>query len=481
MTDPKRSDASRRGWDTRRANQQAMQNKVVELFANAQNTTKARSDFLSQFTGLDYKSPKHNHYYDYGYPEHGKLVFKSFYEIFRRNGLAYGAVRLTVEKTWETLPQLLETPADENETVQEKGLSEHLRRIRFWQNLTETDRRGMVGNYAALILRIGDGKQFREPVDDNVPGGIEAIREVIPAWEGQLTVSSWVSDETDENYGQPNMYQFNEANVAGTQQKTRSFEVHPDRVLILSDSGTVHDRSALEPGYNALLDCEKISGAGGEGFWKNAKAAPVMKVDKEVNLDRMAKAMGVSQPDLFDAISDQVDDYNTGIDKNLLLQGIEVTSHDVNLMSPEHFFMTSLQIFCASMSMPMKILIGMQTGERASTEDQSQWAKTNMARREMRIIPFLETFLDRLKRFGMLNDVDWSVHWDSLMEDSPAEKIEFAGKMAEINSKQAGGQPPFTHDEIRERVGFDPLSPEDLVEDEDDDYADNPNGDEEDD
>lgn len=468
MVDPVRSAAAKAGWETRRVKEA-----IRELKVNVLSTAKARSNFLEQFPSLDFQSPKHNHYYDFGYP--AQISFEALYKMYCRHGIAYGAIRLTAEKTWETIPQLLESPADEKETKQETALAKRLRKLRFWQHLIEADKRGMVGCYSGLILRIGDGKPFREPVE-RVPGGLEGLVEVIPAWEGQLQVGEWETDEQDPNYGHPKMYQFKESSIAGNQHQTRQFEVHPDRVLILSDSGTVHDRPPLEPGYNALLDLEKISGAGGEGFWKNAKAAPVLEVDKEARLNDMAAAMGVSTAELFDKVSEQVEDYNTGLDKALMMQGIEVKAHNVSLPSPEYFFNVALQVFCASFAMPMKVLIGMQTGERASTEDQNQWAKSNMARRNMRIIPFLEGFLERLIAFGMLNDKqDWFVDWDDLMEDSPSEKIGIASKMADVNQKSPS-QPVFTPDEIRERVGYDPLTAEQMADPDepDDDYADDP-------
>lgn len=470
MVDPVRSEAAKRGHQTRR-----IKNALGELLINAGVTEKARSNFLSQFTGLDFRSPKHNHYFDFGYPE--TLNFKAFYDMYRRMGLAHGAVERTIEKTWETSPQLLQTPADEKETVLEKALAKRLRRLRFWQNMAETDRRSMVGGYSGLILRIGDNKRFNEPVEGNVVGGIEALVEVIPAWEGQLKVSEFYTDETDPLYGQPKMFQFHEANVAGTQNKTRSFDVHPDRVLVMSDSGTVHDRSALEPAYNAFLDCEKVSGAGGEGFWKNAKGTMILEVDKEAKITEMARAMGVEPSEIFDVISDQIKDVNTGLDQAFMAQGVNVKRHDISLPSPEYFFNAPLQIISAAMSIPIKILKGNETGERASTEDQNQWAKTNMARRQNRIIPFLDDFLERLIRWGMLDDKgDWDIHWDSLMEDSPAEKMAFAKQMSGINQENQS-QPPFTHDEIRERVGYEPLKASDMV-DPDEDYQDPPKEDE---
>ncbi|MEO0955669.1 MAG: phage portal protein [Pseudomonadota bacterium] len=464
MVDMVRSEAAKRGWQTRR-----IKNVLNDMMVNAGLTAKARSNFLSEFTGLDFKSPKHNHYFDFGYPT--SLNFKSFFEIYTRMGLAHGVVERTVEKTWETVPQLLQTPADDDETVLETTLRKRLRKLRFWQNMVELDRRSMVGAYAGLILRIADNKRFNEPVDGKVPGGLDGLVEVIPAWEGQITVSEFDSDERSPTYGLPKMYQFNEANIAGTHNKTRSFDVHPDRVIILSDSGTVHDRSALEPAYNAFLDCEKVSGAGGEGFWKNAKGTMILEVDKEAKIQEMAKAMNVEVSELFDAIGEQIKDVNTGLDQGFMAQGINVKRHDVSLPSPEYFFNAPLQIISAAMSIPIKILKGNETGERASTEDQNQWAKTNMARRANRIVPFLDDFLERLIEWGMLDDKgEWDIHWDSLMEDSPAEKMGFAKQMAEVNQSNPS-QPPFTHDEIRERVGYEPLKASDLL-DPDDDHAD---------
>lgn len=470
MVDLVRSEAAKRGWQTRR-----IKNALGEMLMNAGVTEKARSRFLSEWSGHVLNSTKHNHYFDFGYPATKDLTFNDHFEMYRRHGLAKGVIELTAQKTWETVPEFLETPADEDATKQETALAKRLRKLRFWQHMIETDKRSQVGAYAGLILRIGDGKKFDQPVDKKVPGGINAIIEVIPAWEGQLTVSDFDMDETSPDYGKPRLFQFNESAVSTTHGQPRSFNVHPDRVLILSDSGTVHDRSALEPAYNALLDCEKVSGAGGEGFWKNSKGTMILEVDKEARIAEMATSMGVTPTELYDAISEQVKDVNTGLDQMFMAQGINVKSHQTNLPSPEYFFQSPLQMLCAAMQIPQKILIGMQTGERASQEDQSQWAKTNMARRENRIIPFLDDFLERLVRFGMLDkDSEWFVHWTPLMEDSPAEKMEFAKKMAEINQTMQGSQPPFTHDEIRARVDYEPLAASELMEDEDDDYHDEP-------
>jgi hypothetical protein len=422
-----------------------------------------------------FPAAKHNHYVDFGYPEH--LAFDNFYGMFSRNGLARAGVEKTILKTWQDAPFLLEKERDgsqkgkADETTVEADIRRRFADLRIWQHMAEADRRGMVGGYGALILRVGDNQNFDRPVD-RVGGGLDGLIEVIPAWEGQLTVAEWESDQRAENYGHPAMYQFNEANVDPNQRNNRNFRIHPDRVVIWSKDGTVHCRSALEPGYNDLITLEKISGAGGEGFWKNAKSAPVFEVDKEAQIDQMARAMGIAVEDLVDKMNEQVEDWQKGFDKLLMLQGMQAKTLGVVLPSPEHFFAIALQGFAASLSIPLKILVGSQTGERASTEDANEWSQTIMSRRTSVVVPNVMALVNRLERFGILPERDWHLDWTDLTEASMAEKIDRANKMADTNQKMKdSGEFVFTPEEIREVVDMEPLSDAEKFRDEDDDEA----------
>lgn len=423
---------------------------------------RATRTLASMFPGF-FSGTKHNHYGDFGYPE--EVTFDLAYTAYTRIGVGRAGIDKTVAKTWQDSPWLQEFARDDGDDSEESKLEGEIRKrfaeLRVWQNLANCDRRGMVGRYSGLILRLADSKKFDEAVD-RVPGGLLGLVEVIPAWEGQLQVGQWDTDERSDTYGQPKMYQFNEAAIDKSTAQPRQFNVHPDRVLIWSETGNVHGTSALEAGYNSLLDMEKIRGAGGEGFWKNAKSGLSLEIDKDAKVADMASAMGVPVDEVVDKMDAQVESFNKGFDKSLLLQGITAKPMQVTLPSPEHFFAIALQDFAASRSIPVKILVGSQTGERASTEDAQEWDKTITSRRTDETIPNIMAFVARLVRFGILAEKDWHLDWAPLGESSMSDKVGLADKMADVNVKMKDtGEFVFTPDEMRSVTGMEPLTEKD--------------------
>jgi hypothetical protein len=111
--------------------------------------------------------------------------------------------------------------------------------------------------------------------------------------------------------------------------------------------------------------------------------------------------------------------------------------------------------------MPQKILLGMQTGERASTEDAREWAQINMSRRASMVLPNIMDIIGRFVAWGILPDRDWSIDWPDLTAPTLGEKLEIGEKMARVNQAMAAtGDVVFTDDEIRAVAGYDPLDDE---------------------
>ena len=421
------------------------------LIANAYDRGR---DLLRRFWPFAYGlNTKHDYAKDYGWPE--SLGFEQLYRMYCRSGLAAAAVDKTIGKTWATMPALWESekPAD---TPAEKAIAKHFAKKKIWRSLMDADRKSMVGEYAAAIILIRDGRDLDQPVD-RVRGGIEGIAGIIPAWQGQLQHGDLDPDDQSETFGQPLWYQFNQQAVDGAQKGgIVSKRIHHDRILIWSDDGTINCRSALEPGFNDVSDAEKIKGAGGEGFWKSSRGAPIIEAPKGVSPADVQRGMGATTPaDVIDKLNEQVGEFQSGHDNMLMLGGFTVSPLTITLPQPKEFWEPCVQSFAASMGIPFKELIGNVTGERASTEDAKGWAETCMSRRENRVMPILQDFIDRLVAWGVLDAKDWTIGWTSLLEASPDDKLDRAAKMSTIN-QQSGTEPVFLPDEIRDEAGYKP-------------------------
>lgn len=405
---------------------------------------------------------KHDLEYDFGHPNRRTPIpFIESYYMWRRNGIARSLVERTGGKTWQELPMLLEREDEHDETGLEVEVRKWFSDIRFWQVLHQADMRSMVGRYGGVVFRFADGGRFNEPVD-TVPGGVEGLAGILPAWEGQLEPSAWDTDPMSPGYGTPTMFHFNESNVDPEDGKVRSFQVHPDRCYIWSTDRTTWGESKYEPCWNALMDLEKIRGAGGEGFWKNAKAQPVITAqtgDNAPDFNQLAVMLGTDVAGLPDALDEVVAKWSKGFDVSLMLQGMDAKTLSVTLPSPEHFYNIALQEVSASWPIPQKVLVGMQTGERASTEDQREWAQINMSRRSNMVIPNIMDIIARFERVGVLPERDWYVDWSDLTAPTQGEKMDIVTKMADVNAKMAAtGGPVFTDDEMRSIVDYEPLT-----------------------
>lgn len=432
--------------------------RALDFVANEVVPAAPTRNLTTMFPGY-FPGAIHNHYADFGYPK--EITFELAHQMYCRNSIARGSIEAESLKVWETYPQLLETEASDDETSLEKEIRLKFRRIRFWQKIKEADKRSTVGRYAGIILRLADDLDWKD--EATRVSGLDGLVDIIPAWEGQLTVSEWDTDANSETYGEPKMYQFKE-NAVGEDRKAKNYNstgrdltIHPSRVIIWSEDGTLHGQSSLESGYNDLIDIEKVKGAGAESFWKNSKRDITMSFDKDVRPDEIAQGLGVTLDKLKDAINERVQDWQTGLHKMLAFKGADIKTLPVQQISPEHFIAGPLSCYAASRRMPLKILIGTQTGERASSEDSDQWDLTCQSHRTNRAEPNIDLTIKRFEQLGILPERDWILEWPELIDSSDDEKLARADKMADINAKSKG-ETVFTGDEMRAEVGKDPLS-----------------------
>lgn len=422
----------------------------------------------TMFAGYFGGDAKHDRLYaDFGWPE--QIQFSNYYQMYQRNGLAYAAIIRPIETCWQEYPELTESEETHDKTTLEKQIADHFDKINFWPVLAKADEYSRIGEYAGVIFRFADNKPLNQPVDSKAIG-LEGLVEVIPAMQGQLKPAERYSDPSDTaNYGKVKMWQYNEAGIADGSENTRmeNAMIHPDRVHVWSMNSSIFGKPVLESCFNDLLTLQKISGAGGEGFWKNAKANPIIQFGKDASMQKIAQGLGAingsgqADPSLIaDKLDEVIGDWQTGLDNTFALQDGEAKFNSIRMDDPEPHRMGALQSLAASISCPLKILIGSQSGERASTEDAKEWNKTCNSRNNKMVKPNVRRIIRRLVDFGVLPGREWYLLWADLTEASTSEKFAIAKDMAEINAKNRGAGEPITYtaNEIRETTGWDDLA-----------------------
>ncbi|EPK6624543.1 anti-CBASS protein Acb1 family protein [Enterobacter hormaechei] len=430
---------------------------AVNHAINDARLARARMGMLNPSMGLDAK--RNSAWCEYGFPE--QVTYENLYALYRRGGIAHGAVEKLVGKCWQTNPEIIEgddADESENETAWEKK-SKQVFTNRFWRSFSEADRRRLVGRYAGILLHVNDSLAWDQPVTKG-----KMLQKVTVAWAGSLTVGDWDTGLNSKTYGQPKMWQYAERLPNGS---SRRVNIHPDRVFILGDYSD-DAIGFLEPAYNAFVSLEKVEGGSGESFLKNAARQLALSFDKEIDFGSIASMYGVKVDELQDKFNDAAREMNRGNDVLLSLQGASVTSLVSPVSDPSPTYNVNLQTASAGVDIPTRILVGNQQAERSSTEDQKYFnARCQSRRGELSFE--IEDFCDKLIELQVIDAVvQKAVIWDDLSAQSDSEKLDAALKMAQINSASiATGEQPFTGEEIRTVAGYEG-SPEPLPEVDDD-------------
>jgi len=394
--------------------------------------------------GYDHADTMHNIYLDFGYPQ--RVEFNNLWNMYRRFGIARNGCDLPVETGWMTTPDIVGSDQFNNEW------SVLVEKLKLWQRLQGLDKRQRVGRYAGLFMRVKDSKDPSTELDR--VDGIGGIVEIIPLYEGQLTVLNTDDDIRSDTYGQPTLYQYVGAGTGNRNERQAStFNIHPSRIIIAAedaDDGTIYGVPAMESPYNSLMDLRKIIGAGGEGFYKNAAQNIVFNVEDAAN--------GNVDSALLNDFNDKYDEFaQNRFRRAIWTPGMKAETLDSMLASnPKEYFMSALNDAAAGFKIPATILIGQQTGRLASAEDSRSFLASVNSRRNNYMTELVSNVVDWLMSHGVITISTYDITWDDLLALSDDERLANADKMAKINKEQfsSGGDVPFSGEEIREQAGY---------------------------
>lgn len=440
-----------------------------EMLVNSITET-VRNRMLYATGGMSGNTKRTNIWEEFGYPRNP--TFRDYYSAYDRNAVAHAAVHRTLDDCWSDNPTIVEgEPRNENkvDTAWEKQVTKLLKR--YWAKIKDADRRNLVGHYSALIIQVSDNKDWNEPVDVSEVKKTKdgALKNLIPVWEQQLTVSEWDSDQRSPNYGKPKMYNFDERPIGSDeiQGPVKSLRIHPDRVIILcegsEDDNILSGVPLLKAGYNKLLDLEKTSGGSAEGFLKNASRQISIEFDAATEMEHISKlAKDAGYKDLGEAMSDKVNKLNRGTDSAAVMQAGKMNVLAVTPGDPTPTWTVTANEFSASIRCPFTILFGQQTGRLASSEDKEDWANRCNGRRWGFQTQYVTNLIERLWAIGVIDPPkggEVTLVWSDKLAPSEKDKIENMKAMADVADKtrSAFGTPAVTENEVRAVGELDPI------------------------
>jgi hypothetical protein len=431
---------------------------------NEVDLLRGRAEFLGSFVGaLDAKRP--DAWLVYGYEKH--VTFSMLLSAYLRGGPAHGAVHRLLDTCWQDNPRVMR-PGSDAETQWERDVARVFDDTDVWEKLQDFDRRNLVGRFSALVYRVADNLALDQPL-------VKASKlvDLVPLYEDQIKVMAWHSNRTDwENFGKPKMFQMRTmspaAQAAGdTQAQPEEWlDVHPSRVQILAEGsvgGMFDGVPMLLPGFNALVDLEKITGGSAESYLKNS--ARTLNIEFAPDASPQVAAGVGSNAEVAEALDAQVKRLNRNQDAAMITQGAKANVLQTATHDPTGAWMAAANTFAAGMRIPFTLIFGQQTGRLASDEDKADMQARGKSRRARLLSRMIREFVRRMQACGVLPAGDFTIEWPPL--DAPGDKDRAELLKAYTAAMQAAAgagltEPVFIGKELRKVVGYEPLEPIDM-------------------
>lgn len=353
-----------------------------------------------------------------GYPL--TLTYRDYLARWTRQDIAKAIINRPVKFTWQGDLRLIES-GDDKETPFEKAWEELEKNLHLKSRFIRVDKLSGLGTYGLLLLGLNDVKKPEDWAQAAV--GARKLLYVKPFGQGSVQIKEFESNTADPRYGLPKIYGVTISNVtSGTNltQSSSTIEVHYTRVIHVMEEAMeseIEGTPRLEAVFNRLMDIEKLVGGDAEMFWKGARPGYAGNVDKDYQLTSGTK----------DDLKDQIDEYEHGLRRVLINQGIDFKALAQQIADPATHVDVQIQMISAETGIPKRILTGSERGELSSGQDSDE-IKTYIQNRRMDhafpniLQPFIERCIE-LKILPKPGTGSYEVDWSDLFAPSEKEKV----------------------------------------------------------
>lgn len=373
--------------------------------------------------------------------------------MYKRFGVAKRVVNILPDESWKVLPTVRDTE-DAEESPWEKEVVALNDKFKFFNYLTRLDRTCGIHSYGVLFFGLDDVENSNQLIQ---PVASKANLLYLKVFNGERAqVATYDTDATSPRYGLPETYRLDFAEpLAQGSAGIATQTVHHSRVLHVADNledGESFGEPRLRPVYNRLLDLRKLYGGSGEMFWQGANQGLAMNIDPNADLS----------DDDFARFQTQMDDYSQGLSRKIVTQGGSIQTLGAQVADPTKHLMAQLQFIATTIGVPLRVLLGSEQAQLASSQDTANW-NSRLHRRQVdhngpRI---LKPFLDKMIELGMLpvpKNNEYQTHWQDLDTLSDMDKAVVAKAESEaINIYASGASGGVVERDIwlRETMGWD--------------------------
>ena len=391
-----------------------------------------------------------------GIPKITDNVDAEFYQrLYDRDAVAARVVELYPKESWQTTPEVFESEDPDEVTEFEEAFDQMQKDLRssnglpsfyqdnegspFWEELLNADILAGIGSHGVLLLGIDDGKDLREPAagieETNSFGAKKAKKgedaELVENKQYrtihdryQLTVNKsekrvkllymrsfseaharvvrWENNRSSPRFGMPTAYliDFTEGEAGGIGAPIGTQEVHWSRVIHICDRHEQASSSDLSapPRMRAVLgnvlSLHKLYLADAEGYWGGAfpghsfETHPALGGDVDVDMD---------------LIKDEYEQWFNSLQRLFVSTGGTLKDHSPQVSDPTPHIKVQIEAICIKKGCPVRIFVGSERGELASSNDDGAWNDRLRLRQNRHNTPKLALpTIDRLIAFNVL-------------------------------------------------------------------------------
>ena len=399
------------------------QNKMDASFRALAETVVSRAA-LQERLGQSYYSstsgvPQRDIYKALGYDRNPN--FSSYFSRYKRQDIAKAVVDAPVSASWREKPELIDS--EKSETAFEKTWSKIVRKKRIYHYLARADRLSRIGMFGVLLVGINDSRKLDQPLGK--AKGQSGLLYLRPYTEANVVIQEWEEDMSNPRYGLPKVYSLSTETGNRTARKEgTSVQVHHSRIIhIASDliDNDIYGTPALESILNRLQDLELVTGGSAEMFWRGAYPGLALKADADA---------AFTQDDLDD-LEDEVQAYMHELRRYLRLNNVDVKELSPQVSDPSNHADLLITLIAAAKRIPKRILLGSESGELASSQDERGWLSSMEDRRTEFIEPvILRPLIDMLIKANILPKPkeEYSLMWPALLALSDKEEADLNDK-----------------------------------------------------